>query len=354
MKRIILSARLIAAILIACLLAISMPVNAGRLTARAAVNTGNCPANLYTGIFKSESYVSLNGNAASRTTTYCIKFHHTGKIKVKSNMPNICTASYKIAGTVKGGRYLFITFKFKDTGAFVAAMNYPMEDWTPTVPYRSRLYQQELKGFTIGSKKYNATKSFCYTGGALKNKKVTVTPKSGLKIKCLYVVDNFEKARKNADGFTIKKRYSNGAKVTVPSGCSLHAVLNTGGANEPDFCIYTATGIDSGGGSSSSSTGKKSSAPAQTKITKSFWNPSGSYAIQWKTVKGAAGYQVDVASNSSFKNAFTRTYDSTVYGCSTTISSSVKTSYFRVRAYKKVNGKVIYGKWSATKTVKNK
>ncbi len=355
MKKAIFSAKILATLVAICLLATFMPINSGKLTVNAKVNSGNCPANVQTNLFNSRNYVSLKGNDASKTVSFCVRFQ-PGKIKIKSKDTKIGTVTYKVAGTSKTGKVLFINVKYKKAKQFQIAMNNMMEDWTQNVPASAIEYKKEISSFKIGSKKYNATKSYCYTGAAINNKKVKVTPKSGLKVKCLYVVDNFEWVRKNTSYFSIKKKYANGAKVTVPNGCSLHAVLSTGGSNEPDFCIYTANGSASSSSTSSSSTSTSSTsnAPAQVKIVGAYTNyeNSGSTVLEWKTVSGVDGYQVDVCSESSFsKNVYTRTYSSTVYACGTK-GTSGSTAYFRVRAYKTVDGKKVYGKWSAVKSAK--
>ncbi len=315
-----------------------------------AASKGKCPANISTYLFNSNNFISVNGNEASRTQTFCTSYH-LEKIIMKSLDPSIATVSYKTAGTVKNRKVLFVSIRYKKVKDVMIAMNNGHPDSLNNIPTLPTPYRQELASFTIGSKKYGCKKSFSYTGSALKNKKVTVKPQKGLSVKCLYVVDNYEWVKKNTSSFSVKKKYKNGAKVTVPNGCSLHAVLTSGGSAEPDFCIYTANGSTSGTSSSSSSSSSSSGAPAQCSITKTFKNPTGSYAIQWKTVKGADGYQVDVASDKAFTKPYTRKYDSTTYGCSTNIASSVKISYFRVRAFKEANGKTVYGKWSAVKSI---
>ena len=75
--------------------------------------------------------------------------------------------------------------------------------------------------------------------------------------------------------------------------------------------------------------------------------------VTWKKAKGSVtGYQIAYAANSKFKGAKQKL----VKGASK-ISAAVKNltggkKYFvRVRAYKNVNGKKLYGAWSAVKSV---
>ena len=72
--------------------------------------------------------------------------------------------------------------------------------------------------------------------------------------------------------------------------------------------------------------------------------------LKWTRVKSAAGYQIVIAKNKKFTRAKkivnARTYKKTV------TRLAKKTRYYvKVRAYKKVNGKVCYGAFSTVKTV---
>ena len=77
--------------------------------------------------------------------------------------------------------------------------------------------------------------------------------------------------------------------------------------------------------------------------------------VTWKTVSGATGYEVQYSTSSKFKNAKTATVSK---GSSkkTTIKKLTKGKkyYVKVRAYKTVDGKKIYGAWSEVKNVKVK
>lgn len=68
-----------------------------------------------------------------------------------------------------------------------------------------------------------------------------------------------------------------------------------------------------------------------------------------KKVKGIK-YQVQVAKNKKFKSAKKATTSSTKKTFS--INYKGKKAYIRVRCYKKINGKTVYGKWSSIKTIK--
>ena len=73
---------------------------------------------------------------------------------------------------------------------------------------------------------------------------------------------------------------------------------------------------------------------------------------KWKKASNADGYQIQYAPNKKFKKAKSKTVKST----SVTLKKlKKKTTYFvRVRAYKAVDGKKVYGKWSSVKKVRIK
>ena len=92
----------------------------------------------------------------------------------------------------------------------------------------------------------------------------------------------------------------------------------------------------------------------QSKVSwKTAKNTKGRKLIaSWKKASNADGYQIQYAPNKKFKKAKSKTVKST----SVTLKKlKKKTTYFvRVRAYKAVAGKKVYGKWSGVKKVKIK
>ena len=78
----------------------------------------------------------------------------------------------------------------------------------------------------------------------------------------------------------------------------------------------------------------------------------GKVKVIWKKVTGAAGYQVQYSLNKRMRAAKQKKCKA----ASLTIKKlkKKKTYYVRVRAYKMVNGRKVYGKWSGVKKVKIK
>lgn len=74
--------------------------------------------------------------------------------------------------------------------------------------------------------------------------------------------------------------------------------------------------------------------------------------IQVQKLYGAAGYQVQYADNAKFKNASKITFKATAKTVQKLKSG--KKYYFRVRAYKTINNKKVYTKYSSNKSVKIK
>jgi len=95
------------------------------------------------------------------------------------------------------------------------------------------------------------------------------------------------------------------------------------------------------------STGKTSEIYTLKKVTSVKAKKSGSQVkISWKNISGETGYQIS-KSTSKRKTGTITTYKTTK-GKSKTISASKgKTYYYKVRAYKTVDGKRIYGPWSS-------
>lgn len=74
--------------------------------------------------------------------------------------------------------------------------------------------------------------------------------------------------------------------------------------------------------------------------------------VTWKKVSNSLGYQIQYATNKKFKKAKKKTVKSTFVTLKKL--KKKKTYFIRIRAYKIVVGKKVYGKWSSVKKVKVK
>lgn len=94
------------------------------------------------------------------------------------------------------------------------------------------------------------------------------------------------------------------------------------------------------------------SSPGMTKITvaKRLSNTSASIKISWKKIPGAYGYSLYRSTKSD--RAYKRIRSTIKTSYTDTKRPTGKTYYYKVKAYKYVNGKRVYGLFSAVKSVK--
>lgn len=97
----------------------------------------------------------------------------------------------------------------------------------------------------------------------------------------------------------------------------------------------------------------KPATPSGVKVSISYpSNLKATVKVSWNKVSGASGYQIMTGGNSSMTvdDATCATTGSSK-SISYTRSKKAFTRYFKVRAYKTVNGKNVYGSWSGVKSV---
>ncbi len=95
--------------------------------------------------------------------------------------------------------------------------------------------------------------------------------------------------------------------------------------------------------------------PASVKVNKTLAKKK-ALVIYWNKIADASGYQIQIATDKKFKkNKKTITVAKQNASKKTVKKLKAKKKYFvRVRAYKIVDGKKVYGKWSKIKSVKTK
>ncbi len=153
---------------------------------------------------------------------------------------------------------------------------------------------------------------------------------------------------------TVKDGYNTDTtnKNTNTSDGKTSSNTSTSSANDKNAANgTTANGTTANGTTADGSTATSQSKPGKAKI-KAKNKKKKSIKVTWKKVSGASGYEVSYSLNKKFKKAKKKTTTKTSY----TIKKlkKKKTYYVRVRAYKTVNGKKLYGGWSSAKKVKIK
>ncbi len=76
--------------------------------------------------------------------------------------------------------------------------------------------------------------------------------------------------------------------------------------------------------------------------------------IKWRKVAGASGYEVFMSTSKSGKYKGIKSANQKTYTFTKTGLTKGKTYYFKVRTYKKVNGKKVYSAYSTIKAIKVK
>ncbi len=92
--------------------------------------------------------------------------------------------------------------------------------------------------------------------------------------------------------------------------------------------------------------------PAKTAIKSISSSAKGKVTAKWGDVEGETGYQLYYAASKN--GTYKKMKSTTAHSYTKTGITSGKTFYFKVRAYTKVDGKVIYGEFSSVKSVRIK
>ena len=76
--------------------------------------------------------------------------------------------------------------------------------------------------------------------------------------------------------------------------------------------------------------------------------------LSWADIKGESGFAIYMATSKDGKYTHLANYKANSTKATKSNLKSGKTYYFKIRAYKKANGKITYGAYSAVKSVKIK
>ena len=107
--------------------------------------------------------------------------------------------------------------------------------------------------------------------------------------------------------------------------------------------------------STTTTTTTSTQTPATVKVSKTKAKKNG-VVVTWKTAKDVTGYEIQLATDKKFKKNKKTIKVNKKNASKKTVKKlkSKKKYYVRVRSYKIVNGKKVYGKWSKVKAVKTK
>ncbi len=107
--------------------------------------------------------------------------------------------------------------------------------------------------------------------------------------------------------------------------------------------------------STTTTTTTSTQTPATVKVSKTTAKKKG-VVVTWKKVKNVTGYEIQLATDKKFKKNKKTVKVNKQNASKKTVKKlkSKKKYYVRVRSYKIVNGKKVYGSWSKIKTVKTK
>lgn len=93
--------------------------------------------------------------------------------------------------------------------------------------------------------------------------------------------------------------------------------------------------------------------PAKSTLTVTSIS-KGKANLSWTNVSGKTGFQVYYKDSKDGTYKKYKSYSGNTVKATVTSLTSGKTYYFKVRAYKKVDGKTVYGAFSSAKSVKIK
>ncbi len=145
----------------------------------------------------------------------------------------------------------------------------------------------------------------------------------------------------------IKVAYVENKKDSGESENGTSATASSDSGNSQSSTASSKTGTNSSSAATSTAT-----QIAKVKIKSAKNKAKKSVLVKWKKVSGADGYQVQYSAKKSFKKKTSKTRKATKFKAKKL--KKKKTYYFRVRAYKIVDGKKVYGDWSKVKVVKVK
>lgn len=214
---------------------------------------------------------------------------------------------------------------------------------------RSSIGRYTVKVTFIGN--YSGTKNLYFYIKPGKTEKITVSSQATSSVKLTW------KAVPGAAGYTVY-RYSPSKKAYVNAGTTTGKTLTVKKLYAGTSYTFkvVAYGKTSGGkvyNSDSYTLVKTSTRPATPKITKLTTSKSKVY-VTWSNVSGENGYEVNFSSEKNSGYRKLGIFKTDVTKGSRAELTKGNTYFFRVRAYKTVNGAKLYSAWSPIKSIRVK
>ena len=293
-------------------------------------------------------YASGRKNVGTYNVTVTMKGNYSGskilKFEINPIKASECTAKLSYTATTYNGKTKSPVVTVKNHKGTVLK-----KDTHYTVKYDlGRKYVGKYKVTVTLMGNYTGTKTlyFYIAKNLSAPSKVTTS---------LYGHDDVSVSWSKVSGATAYKVYyklgSGSYKLKTTTKSISYKFANLSDGAKYTFKIVPCTTVNGGYyaddsyKTSSTYTLKKVSTPIVSKYS------SGKVKVSWTNIAGESGYQIS-KSNSKSKTGTITTYKTTS-GKSKVISAAKgKTYYYKVRAYKVVNDKKIYGAWSSVKAYK--
>ncbi|MBQ6874387.1 MAG: leucine-rich repeat protein [Clostridia bacterium] len=302
-----------------------------------------------------------SGCGAKRSITHSYKNVTTKATLTKNgNIQNKCSVCGKVSKTAT--IYCPKTFTLSTT-----AYTYNGKVKTPSVTVKDSMgnilkkntdYTVSYESGRKAPGKYTVKITFKGKYEGIKRLYFTIAPKATSKITASQTTSTITlKWSKiaGADGYRVYQynaKTKRWVKVKDVTGTSLKMNKLTAGTKYK-FRVKAYTKDDGtiwGAYSSTFETATKCKTPSIIKLT----TTKGKASFTWSNVSGESGYQVYYSTKKDSGYKKVASYKANVVKGSKSKLTSGKKYYFKVRAYKKVNGKTIYGSFSTVKNVKIK